>query len=102
MGADTASKLREQTEQLRQIDDEILKVRNNLTRADTLITAFMRKMATDKIIMVFMCLIFIGVITIVVYKVVGPMASDGGGSSISETISDPLSERRHLLSSSAS
>ena len=33
------------------IDTDIMKVKSNLSRADLLIRAFMRKMATDKIIM---------------------------------------------------
>ena len=52
VGTETAEKLRGQTEQLRNIDVDIMKVKSNLNRADVLIRAFVRKMMTDKIIMV--------------------------------------------------
>ena len=71
MGAETASKLKGQTEQLKNIDQDIMKVKSNLKRADLLLRAFMRRMATDKIFMVFMCLIFCGIITIIALKAVG-------------------------------
>jgi hypothetical protein len=40
-----------------------------LKRADLLIRAFLRRMATDKFIMVFMFLIVCGILTIIIYKV---------------------------------
>ena len=46
----------------------IMKVKSNLKRADLLLRAFMRRMATDKIFMVFMCLIFCGIIAIIAAK----------------------------------
>jgi len=80
VGATTAVQLKAQTEQLKNIDTDIMKVKSNLTRADLLVRAFMRKIMTDKIIMIFMCLIFLGVIVIVVYKLVDPGGGgDGGG-----------------------
>ena len=71
LGAETAQKLKGQTEQLKNIDQDIMKVKSNLKRADLLLRAFMRRMATDKIVMVFMCLIFLGIICIVVAKAMG-------------------------------
>jgi len=68
VGAETASKLKGQTEQLKNIDQDIMKVKSNLKRADLLLRAFMRRMATDKIFMVFMCLIFCGIIAIIAAK----------------------------------
>ena len=38
---------------LRNIDADIMKVKSNLSRADLLLRAFMRKIMTDKIIMIF-------------------------------------------------
>ena len=62
----------------------------------------MRKMATDKIIMVFMCLIFIGVVVIIVYKIAVPdvqeedaEGADGGPSDT--TLVDPLAATRRSL-----
>jgi len=70
VGVATSVQLKAQTEQLKNIDTDIMKVKSNLSRADLLIRAFMRKVMTDKIIMAFMLLIFIGVIVIVIYKLV--------------------------------
>jgi hypothetical protein len=60
VGAETAAKLRQQTEQLKNIDSDIMKVKSNLNRADVLVRAFIRKMVTDKIIMIFVCAAFDG------------------------------------------
>jgi len=80
VGSETAEKLRGQTEQLRNIDVDIMKVKSNLNRADVLIRAFVRKMMTDKIIMLFVCLIFLGVIGIIIYRVVDPEGSEDNNS----------------------
>jgi len=99
VGAETASKLKAQTEQMQNIDTDIMKVRSNLNRADLLIRAFMRKMMTDKIIMVFVCLIFVGIVTIIVYKVVDPKGSDESGINVPDQLVNPMgdSRRRRLL-----
>jgi len=81
VGAETAEKLRGQTEQLKNIDVDIMKVKSNLNRADVLIRAFVRKMMTDKIIMLLVCLIFCGVVGIIVYRVVKPDAGAIGENS---------------------
>lgn len=60
VAAATATRLKGQTDQLKNIDTDVMKVKSNLARADLLVRAFMRKMMTDKIVMVFMCLIFCG------------------------------------------
>mmetsp|Transcript_12798 Transcript_12798/g.32763 ORF Transcript_12798/g.32763 Transcript_12798/m.32763 type:complete len:254 (-) Transcript_12798:270-1031(-) len=78
VGAATAIRLKGQTEQLKNIDTDIMKVKSNLSRADLLLRAFMRKMMTDKLIMGFMLLIFIGIVVIVIYKMVGPDKADEG------------------------
>ena len=76
VGAETAAKLKGQTEQLKNIDQDIMKVKSNLKRADLLLRAFMRRMATDKIFMVFMCLIFCGIIAIIAAKVSRPVSTE--------------------------
>eukprot|EP00316_Scyphosphaera_apsteinii_P009647 CAMPEP_0119306050 /NCGR_PEP_ID=MMETSP1333-20130426/6882_1 /TAXON_ID=418940 /ORGANISM="Scyphosphaera apsteinii, Strain RCC1455" /LENGTH=242 /DNA_ID=CAMNT_0007309261 /DNA_START=126 /DNA_END=854 /DNA_ORIENTATION=- len=97
VGADTATKLKGQTEQLQNIDTDIMKVKSNLNRADLLIRAFMRRMMTDKIIMVFMCLIFVGIVTIIVYKMVDPKGSDNAGFNVPDQVVDPLGENARKL-----
>ena len=53
VGAATAAQLEAQTRQLKNIDTDVMKVKSNLSRADLLLRAFMRKIMTDKIIMIF-------------------------------------------------
>jgi len=72
IGSETAMKLKSQTEQLKDIDTDILKVKSNLNRADLLVRAFIRKMATDKIIVVLICLIFIALIAVIAYSILKP------------------------------
>ena len=76
VGAETAAKLKGQTEQLKNVDQDIMKVKSNLKRADLLLRAFMRRMATDKIFMVFMCLIFCGIIAIIAAKALDVEGTD--------------------------
>jgi len=99
IGAATATTIKTQTEQLQNIDTDIMKIKSNLNRADLLIRAFLRRMMTDKIIMIFMCLIILGVIGIVIYKIVDPKGADDSGLNVPDKIVDPLStgRRRAML-----
>ncbi len=90
VGAETAQKLKGQTEQLKNIDADIMKVKSNLKRADLLLRAFMRRMMTDKVIMIFVCLIFCGIVGIIVYKVVDPQGADESGLNVPDEVVDPL------------
>lgn len=89
VGIETAQKLKAQTEQLRNIDEDIMKVESNLKRADLLIRAFLRRMATDKFIMVFMFLIVVGIITIIVYKAVHPAKAKAMGINVPTAFTPP-------------
>ncbi|KAJ1619892.1 hypothetical protein T492DRAFT_1082129 [Pavlovales sp. CCMP2436] len=91
VGVETATKLHTQTEQLRNIDEDIMKVESNLKRADMLIRAFLRRMATDKFIMVFMFLIVIGILTIIIYKAVNPKGAAKIGFNVSNNFVPPTS-----------
>ena len=90
VGAATAVQLEAQTRQLRNIDADIMKVKSNLGRADLLLRAFVRKMMTDKIIMIFMLLIFIGIVVIIVWKIVDPQGLANSGLDVPDTVVDPL------------
>ena len=92
VGASTAVRLKGQTEQLRKIDEDIMKVGSNLQRADLLLRQFMRKMATDKIIMAFMLLIFIGVLVIIVWKIVDPDGVEDANLNVPDQVVDPLAD----------
>lgn len=73
------------------------KVRSNLTRADDILRAFMRRMMTDKFVMVFMCLIFIGVIGIIAYKIIDPKGAKDDGVNVPDEITNPKDSSRQLL-----
>jgi SNARE protein len=90
IGMETSTKLKAGTEQLRNIDDDIMKVESNLMRADLLIRAFLRRMATDKFIMVFMFLIVVGILTIIIYKAVNPKKAEEAGFNVPDEITPPV------------
>lgn len=98
VGTATAAQLEDQTRQLKNIDTDIMKVKSNLTRADLLVKAFMRKVMTDKIIMAFLCLIFVGVIVIVVWKIVDPDGVEDAGLNVPDRVVDPLGGGSRLRS----
>jgi len=97
VGAATAVRLKGQTEQLKNVDTDIMKVKDNLSRADLLLRAFMRKMMTDKLIVAFMCMIMIGIGVIVAFKVI-----NGGDDDDAETSTSVSAAVRRLAPSSPS
>jgi len=72
VAADTAAKLKEQTDALKRIDEGVNEVEANLKMAEKQLRAFVRRMATDKIIMAFIVLIIIGIIIVIVVSIVKP------------------------------
>lgn len=68
----TGEQLREQRQQIVQITDEVMRMEDSLTRADKLIRTFARRMATDRVILLFALLSFLGIAAIVVYKSMYP------------------------------
>lgn len=68
----TGEQLREQRQQIVQITDEVMRMEDNLQRADKLIRTFARRMATDRVILLFTLLVFCGIAGIVIYKSVNP------------------------------
>ncbi|KAL7495285.1 hypothetical protein ACHAWT_003729 [Skeletonema menzelii] len=71
VGEATMTELLQQREQIRNIDNEAMRIEDNLQRADKLIKAFGKRMATDKMIQCFACiniLLLAGVIVYVVIK----------------------------------
>jgi len=90
IGTATTVKLKEQTEQIKEIDTQVMEVESNLKRADLLIRAFMRRMATDKFIMVFLFLIVVGILTIIIYKAVNPEGAKQQGFNVPDEITPPV------------
>eukprot|EP00735_Rhodelphis_limneticus_P002442 TRINITY_DN13311_c0_g1::TRINITY_DN13311_c0_g1_i1::g.12666::m.12666 TRINITY_DN13311_c0_g1::TRINITY_DN13311_c0_g1_i1::g.12666 ORF type:complete len:290 (+),score=51.61,sp/Q9LNH6/NPS12_ARATH/27.56/1e-18,V-SNARE_C/PF12352.3/5.7e+03,V-SNARE_C/PF12352.3/3.5e-07,Sec20/PF03908.8/9.1e+02,Sec20/PF03908.8/8.6e-07,V-SNARE/PF05008.10/1.5e-05,V-SNARE/PF05008.10/5.8,SNARE/PF05739.14/1.1e+03,SNARE/PF05739.14/0.00015,RVT_thumb/PF06817.9/0.021,Tropomyosin/PF00261.15/54,Tropomyosin/PF00261.15/0.012,T4SS/PF07996.6/ len=75
VGTDTAAKLKEQTEQLKQIHSDVERIESNLKQADKLIRRFMRRMMTDKLVLCMLFLIVCGIGGIIAYHIVD--AKDG-------------------------
>jgi len=75
VGTDTLVEMQTQKEQLARIDDGVDQVKSNIQLANKHLRVFVRRMATDKIIMGFLLLIFLGVIFIIIYStVINPKA----------------------------
>jgi len=68
VGANTMESLHGQTEQLRRVDEGISEVQSNLKLASKQLRAYVRRMATDKILVAFMALIVIGIIFVIVWS----------------------------------
>jgi hypothetical protein len=81
----TLEVLTTQREQINDISDEIDVIDSNLTRAEKLISAFARRMASDRILQFFMLVNVVLVIAVVIYAATHKKALDknsgGGGDS---------------------
>ncbi|KAI9190368.1 hypothetical protein H9P43_001802 [Blastocladiella emersonii ATCC 22665] len=77
MGTETFDVLKQQTEQIQGINDKVDQVESNLKRADKQLRAFLRKMATDRIIMIFVFLIVLGIVGAILIRVFDPKGKLG-------------------------
>jgi hypothetical protein len=68
VGAETAAKLKEQTEQLERVNADLDKIDTNIARARRQLRVFMRRMMTDKIILGFLFLIVIGIVVVIILR----------------------------------
>mmetsp|Transcript_11865 Transcript_11865/g.13669 ORF Transcript_11865/g.13669 Transcript_11865/m.13669 type:complete len:251 (+) Transcript_11865:57-809(+) len=84
IGTDAVGKLQSQTNQIRQMNDNLDQLDSDINRAKKELNAFIRRMMTDKIILCFAVLVVIGIIVIVVLKV------KSGSSSSSSPASAPV------------
>jgi len=89
VGADTAQKLHEQTEQLKKIDEGIREVQANLVLASKQLRSFARRIATDKLIMGFIVLIIIGIIFIIIWSATHPHAKTAVNQIYSNNVTIP-------------
>eukprot|EP00793_Prasinoderma_coloniale_P003618 PRCOL_00002993-RA len=76
VGATTAQALREQTEQIRRVEDDLDDMEFTLKKAGKVLQEITRGLATDKCIMCFLLLVVIGVGAIIAIKVADPSNED--------------------------
>jgi len=79
VGMETMEELRRQRDQITSIDEDAMKIEDNLKRADKLIRTFGRRMATDKLIQCFACLNVLLLVAVVVYSIVKRKGIPGDG-----------------------
>lgn len=72
VGTATGAKMVEQTEQIGRVKTKVRQIDEDLSRADKLISRFMRRMYTDKIILAFTCLVVAAIAGIIAYSVIEP------------------------------
>ena len=70
VGMQTVEELQRQREQLNQVDQDVMRMEDNLDRADKLIKTFGKRMATDKLIQCFACVNVLLIVGVVVYAIV--------------------------------
>jgi SNARE protein len=70
VGMQTAEELQRQRAQLSNIDNDVMRMEDNLKRADRLIKTFGKRMATDKLIQCFACTNILLIVGVVVYVAV--------------------------------
>jgi len=82
VGGSTMEELLRQREQIRTIDNEAMRIEDNLNRADKLIKTFGKRMATDKFIQCFACLNILLLCGVVLYSILSNKnnSSDGNES----------------------
>ncbi|XP_078161476.1 putative plant snare 11 [Carex rostrata] len=76
VGAETAAALKAQTEQMSRVVNELDSIHFSIKKASKLVKEIGRQVATDKCIMALLCLIVIGVISIIIVKIVNPHNKD--------------------------
>ena len=72
LGSETLATMAQQREQIIQIDKGVDEVESNLRIANRHLRTFVRRLATDKIVMGFVLLIFIAVVFIIVWSIINP------------------------------
>ena len=70
-GAETAAKLKAQTEQLERVHDAAFEIEDTLQRATFIVKRMLRRTATDRYIWCLTFLIIVAVIIIIVLKIIG-------------------------------
>ena len=79
VGMGTIEELRRQRDQITGIDEQAMKIEDDLKRADKLIRNFGRRMATDKIIQCFACLNVLLLVAVIIFSIVKKQRIPGDG-----------------------
>lgn len=86
VGQKTNETLKQQTEQLATVDENLDLIESNLLRADKQIRIFLRRMATDKVIL---GLILLVVLAIIITIVVAVIKNKGSVSGVANSVFTP-------------
>eukprot|EP01064_Diplonema_japonicum_P014514 TRINITY_DN2219_c0_g1_i1.p1 TRINITY_DN2219_c0_g1~~TRINITY_DN2219_c0_g1_i1.p1 ORF type:complete len:250 (+),score=48.06 TRINITY_DN2219_c0_g1_i1:59-751(+) len=70
LAAETTTELNNQTETMQAIDDKLNELGDDITRAKRELNAFVRRMATDKMILCFLFLLVVGIVIAIVFHFV--------------------------------
>lgn len=70
VGMATVDELKKQREQIKNIDNDVNRIEDNLQRAEKLIKTFGKRMATDKLIQCFACVNILLIVGVVIYAIV--------------------------------
>lgn len=75
----TLEELERQRDQINNVDQNVMRLEDNLVRADRLIKTFGKRMATDRLIQCFACVNILLIVGVVVYSIVkGGLSNDDG------------------------
>lgn len=94
VGEATMEELLKQREQIRTIDDEAMRIEDNLNRADKLIKSFGKRMATDRFIQCFACVNIMLLVGVVIYSLLRDGKLTGGNDNVPAS---PVPGGRRLL-----
>jgi len=72
VGKLTAAKLEEDREKLKRIDQQLDEVQGELELSQVLLTRFVKRIATDKVVIAFATLLILGIAGIITYSVLNP------------------------------
>jgi SNARE protein len=88
-GMMTLAELERQGNQINEVETNVIRLEDNLNRADRLIKTFGKRMATDKLIQAFACVNILLIVGVVIYSIVkGGLQGDTGEGSPESPVDD--------------
>eukprot|EP00301_Raphidiophrys_heterophryoidea_P003143 c11431_g1_i1.p1 GENE.c11431_g1_i1~~c11431_g1_i1.p1 ORF type:complete len:144 (+),score=21.53 c11431_g1_i1:349-780(+) len=69
VGTSTTAQLAHQRDQLMKINENLDSIEDELKRADKLIRSFVRRMATDRVVLIFLSLIVLSILFVIGYQI---------------------------------